>query len=65
MAASATFDSFLAELSRLVAKFEKEHKAVTDPGYSDLDPELAGVLASAYASTLARAPLAGSEDHAA
>ena len=31
----ASFDSFRSELSRLVAKFEKEFPAVTDPGYSE------------------------------
>ena len=35
MSAPATFDTFQAEISRLVAKFEKEFKAVTDPGYSE------------------------------
>ena len=35
MAGSVTFDSFSAELSRLVTKFEKEHNAVKDPGYSE------------------------------
>ena len=33
MPAPATFETFSAELSRLVVKFEKEFKAVTDPGY--------------------------------
>ena len=35
MAAPATFDLFQTELSRLVAKFERELQAVTDPGYSE------------------------------
>ena len=33
MPAPATFETFSAELSRLVVKFENEFKAVTDPGY--------------------------------
>ena len=35
MAAPATFDLFQTELSRLVAKFERELQTVTDPGYSE------------------------------
>ena len=35
MPAPATLHSFQAELARLVAKFENEFAAVTDPGYSE------------------------------
>ena len=35
MSSPASLESFARELNRLVAKFEKEFAAVTDPGYSE------------------------------
>src|SRR5450432_3920370 len=35
MSLPASLESFERELSRLVAKFEREFNAVTDPGYSE------------------------------
>ena len=35
MSSPASLESFERELNRLVAKFEKEFTAVTDPGYSE------------------------------